>query len=328
MAGDRGQAPGGGDQPPEPRPAGDQPGSDQSGGDGPGDDRARGGQPGGDQTGGDRARGGQPGGDQSGGDQPREAGRGRPEKNRRSGWQDLLLVLAAALVLTLILKIFVVEVFSIPSQSMENTLLPGERVVVNKLVYHFRGVARGDIVVFNGAGSWDPPEPAPGNPVSHLFRDVLTGVGLESDGTIYIKRVIGLPGDHVACCDAQGRVTVNGVPLAEQSYVFPGDRPSLMRFSLTVPPGRLWVMGDNRSDSADSRYHPDAPGHGTIPESAVIGRAFVVVWPLSRIRDLPIPATFGQPALRAAALPIAAAVAPAAVALPVAGIVRARRRRR
>jgi signal peptidase I len=313
MAGERGQAPGGGDQPPEPRPAGDQPGSDQSGGDGPGGDRARG----------DRA-----GGDQAGGDQAREAGRGRPEKTRRSGWQDLLLVLAAALVLTLILKVFVVEVFSIPSQSMENTLLPGERVVVNKLVYHFRDVARGDIVVFNGAGSWDPPEPAPGNPVSHLFRDVLTGVGLESDGTIYIKRVIGLPGDHVACCDAQGRVTVNGVPLAEQSYVFPGAQPSLLRFSLTVPPGRLWVMGDNRSDSADSRYHPDAPGHGTIPESAVIGRAFVVVWPLSRIRDLPIPATFGQPALRAAALPMAAAAAPAAVALPLAGIVRARRRRR
>ena len=117
----------------------------------------------------------------------------------------------------------------------------------------------------------------------------------------YIKRVIGIPGDHVACCDAQGRITVNGVPLNEKSYLYPGNPPSTIRFNITVPPGRLWVMGDHRSVSYDSRGHQQDPGNGTIPEDKVVGRAFVIVAPISRWRVLPIPATFQQPQLARAA---------------------------
>jgi signal peptidase I len=127
--------------------------------------------------------------------------------------------------------------------------------------------------------------------------------GFGHPGDILIKRVIGLPGDKVACCDAQGRVTVNGIPLTEQSYLYPGDAPSEIRFNIVVPPGRLWVMGDHRLISDDSRDHLGEPGGGTVPENAVIGRAFVIIWPISRWRILPIPATFEKPGLSAAAAP-------------------------
>ncbi|MFI5083864.1 MAG: signal peptidase I, partial [Streptosporangiales bacterium] len=125
--------------------------------------------------------------------------------------------------------------------------------------------------------------------------------GFGHPGDILIKRVIGLPGDRVACCDAQGQVTVNSVPLTEQSYLYPGDAPSEIRFNIVVPPGRLWVMGDHRLISDDARNHLGQPGGGTIPENAVIGRAFVIIWPISRWRILPIPATFEQPELSSAA---------------------------
>jgi signal peptidase I len=227
-------------------------------------------------------------------------GEGKP-KRKRPFWRDLLVILVSAVVLTILLKTFVAQVFSIPSGSMENTLLPGDRIVVSKVVYDFRPVARGDIVVFSGAGSWDPPVPAPGNPLVRAWDWATSLVGIAGPGTDYVKRVIGLPGDHVACCNAAGQVTVNGVPLTESSYVYPGDPPSSVRFSITVPAGRLWVMGDNRGDSDDSRYRADSPGGGSIPEGAVVGRAFLVVWPLSRVSDLPIPNTFEQPRLSAAA---------------------------
>jgi len=208
-------------------------------------------------------------------------------------------------------KAFLVQVYRIPSASMENTLAVGDRVLVNKFIYDFRGIARGDIVVFSGQNSWGPDAPPPSsNPVVRIWDDVLTGVGLQSSQTYYVKRVIGLPGDHVACCDAQGRVTVNGVALNEQSYLYPGASPSQLRFNVVVPPGRLWVMGDNRTYSDDSRLHQDDPGNGTIPESAVIGRAFVIIWPVSRWRFLPIPATFSQPALSALAGSVAAGTGP------------------
>jgi signal peptidase I len=238
----------------------------------------------------------------------------RPQvRKKRPFWRELAVLIVAALILTVLLKAFVIEVFSIPSASMENTLMIGDRVLVNRLIYHFRGVARGDIVVFNGNGSWGPDvAPPSGNVVARLYDDTLDDLGLRSDGTDYIKRVIGLPGDHVVCCNAQGRITVNGVPLNEQSYIHPGDPPSQIPFNIIVPPGRLWVMGDNRSDSADSRYHPEDPGHGTIPESAVVGRAFLILWPPSRFGDLPIPSTFAQAALHASA--------DAVNALPVTGM--------
>lgn len=236
----------------------------------------------------------------------------------------------AALVLTILLKAFVVQVFSIPSGSMENTLLPGDRILVNKLVYRLRPIERGDIVVFSGTGSWDPTPAPPSNPFIRLADDARNLVGISGPGTDYVKRVIGVPGDHVACCNAQGKVTVNGVPLDESAYIYPGAAPSQIPFNITVPPGRLWVMGDNRADSDDSRYRTSDPGGGTIPESAVVGRAFLIIWPLSRFTDLPIPNTFKQAGLSTAA---AVATAPPAavgggVAALAAGTLVWRRRRR
>jgi signal peptidase I len=236
----------------------------------------------------------------------------------------------AALVLTILLKAFVVQVFSIPSGSMENTLLPGDRILVNKMVYRFRSIEPGDIVVFSGSGSWDPVTPAPSNPIVRFFDDAKSLVGIAGPGTDYVKRVIGVPGDHVVCCNAAGQVTVNGVALSEKSYLYPGAAPSQIRFNVTVPAGRLWVMGDNRADSDDSRYRESDPGMGTIPESAVVGRAFLVIWPLSRITDLPIPNTFQQAGLHTAAA--IATAPPAAVgggaATLAAGALAWRRRRR
>jgi signal peptidase I len=253
---------------------------------------------------------------------------GRGAQRKRPFWRDFIVIVLAALALTTLLKVFVVQVFSIPSGSMENTLLPGDRVLVNKLVYRFRGIARGDIVVFSGQGSWGPEAPPPaGNPLVRFWDDVRDLIGISAPGTDYIKRVIGLPGDHVVCCDAQGRITVNGVPLTEQSYIYPGQGTAQITFSVIVPPGRLWVMGDNRGDSDDSRFRMDDPGQGTVPESAVVGRASVIIWPLSRITDLPIPSTFQQTALHAAAATASPAVVGGASAALAGGVLAWRRRR-
>jgi signal peptidase I len=229
-------------------------------------------------------------------DEPRPGRRRR--RKQRSFWRELPILVAIALLLAVIIKTFAIQAFYIPSGSMENTLEINDRVLVNKIVYHIRDIHRGDIVVFNGDGSWDPGTiPVNGNIFQQFGDGFASMFGFGHPGDILIKRVIGIPGDRVACCDAQGRVTVNGVPLTEQSYLFPDAAPSASKFNIVVPPGRLWVMGDNRFFSDDSREHQGDPGGGTVPESAVIGRAFVIIWPLSRWRILPIPATFEQPAL-------------------------------
>ena len=232
--------------------------------------------------------------------------RGRTGK-RRSFWRELPILIAIALLLAVVIKTYFIQAFWIPSGSMENTLLINDRVLVNKVIYHIRGIHRGDIVVFNGDGSWDPGTiPTNGNIFQQFANGFSSMFGFGNSGDILIKRVIGLPGDRVACCDADGRVTVNDVPLNEQSYLYPGSAPSAERFNITVPSGRLWVMGDNRFSSDDSRDHQGDPGGGTIPESAVIGRAFIIIWPPSRWSILPIPATFEQPQLNAAASTAAA----------------------
>src|SRR5690348_6459992 len=235
-------------------------------------------------------------------------------------WQELPLLLIVAFCLAVLIRTFLFQAFFIPSGSMENTLMIGDRVLVNKVVYETRQPARGDVVVFRGTDKWNPEtEIAPQNTtmIGRLGRTIGDLVGIsQPNEKDFIKRVIGLPGDTVACCDAQGRVTVNGVPLTEQSYLYPGDAPSEIRFNVVVPPGRLWVMGDHRLISDDSRNHLGQPGGGTIPENAVIGRAFVIIWPISRWRILPIPATFEQPKLNSAAAssapPAARETAPAA----------------
>jgi signal peptidase I len=247
-------------------------------------------------------------------DQRSRRGRGR---RRRSLWRELPVLIAIALVLALVIKSFVVQAFWIPSGSMENTLEVNDRVLINKLVYHLRPIHRGDIIVFDGTGSWNFGPPADSNIFSKAVSELEGIVGISHDSAIYIKRVIGLPGDHVACCDRGGRVTVNGVPLSEGSYLFPGNQPSAQKFAVTVPPGRLWVMGDHRDVSYDSRGHQGDPGGGTIPESGVLGRAFVIIWPLSRAGFLNIPATFEQPQLNASAA-AGTLVRPASSPLPLA----------
>src|SRR5690348_4374226 len=240
----------------------------------------------------------------------------RRARRKRSFWREFPILVVVALLLAVVIKTYAIQAFFIPSGSMENTLEINDRVLVNKIVYDVRGIHRGDIVVFNGDGSWDPgTAPTDTNFVVKFGQGFASMFGFGRPGDILIKRVIGLPGDKVACCDAQGRVTVNGVPLTEQSYLYPGDAPSEIRFNIVVPPGRLWVMGDHRLISDDSRNHLGEPGGGTVPENAVIGRAFVIIWPISRWRILPIPATFEKPGLSAAAAPSAPPAARDASAL-------------
>ncbi len=261
------------------------------------------------------------------------------KKGKKSGgsfWRELPILIIVALGLAMLIKAFLVQAFFIPSGSMEKTLhgcdgCSGDRVLVNKLVYRFGDVHRGQIVVFNGVDSWTPEVSTtqPSNLAQRVIRDIGSAIGIAPPGEEdFIKRVIGIPGDTVACCDAQGRVTVNGVALNEP-YVYQDDHA---RFGpVTVGKGRLWVMGDHRGFSADSRAHIGDPGGGTIPESHVIGRAFVRVWPPSRIGTLPVPKTFSQPALnRAAGLvePVAPVALGALGTVPIAAIRRRRRRPR
>jgi signal peptidase I len=176
-------------------------------------------------------------------------------------------------------------------------------VLVNKLIYRIRDIHRGEIVVFKGPKSWqDQPEfvsHTPTNPIGRFFHDIGSAIGVAAPSSKdFIKRVIGVGGDHVVCCGKDGRITVNGVPLNEL-YIYPGAKPSNQTFDVVVPKGRLWVMGDNRDGSADSRYHL-GDHDGTVPASDVIGRAFVVVWPPSDWKTLPVPSTFHQKGLAAA----------------------------
>jgi signal peptidase I len=244
-----------------------------------------------------------------------------PTKKRMSWLTEIVVLVVVALVIALTVKTYIVQPFKIPSASMEDTLLINDKVLVNKLVGHISQIHHGDIVVFNGAGNWDPPVRRSDNPLDRIYRNVLGLFGNDSGQVDYIKRVIGLPGDRVRCCTAAGLMTVNGVALHEKSYLYPGSAPSSIRFSIVVPPGRLWVMGDNRGDSSDSRLHDCAirgsgcdawDRDGTVPESSVIGRAFMVAWPLSKVRMLWVPTTFSP--VPAGAVPLGAGVL---VALPL-----------
>lgn len=214
-----------------------------------------------------------------------------------AGLRELLVVVVMALALSFVIKTWVIQAFYIPSGSMEDTLVLNDRVIVNKLVPKAMDLQRGDVVVFTDPDHWlsgtvEPPR----GPVMQKVHDALSFVGLlpsESDDHL-IKRVIGLPGDHVACCDAKGRVTVNGSPI-DESYIKPGDVPSAIPFEVTVPAGKVWVMGDHRSDSEDSRFHNDDGASGAVPIEKITGRAIAIVWPLDRIGWLPnFSATFAN----------------------------------
>ena len=237
-------------------------------------------------------------------------------------WREIPILLGIALVLALGIKTFVVQAFYIPSPSMETTIMPGDRVLVNKFSPWFGATPqRGQIVVFQDPGGWLTGTEVTGassNPIVRGIKDTFTFVGLLPGQQDLIKRVIGLPGDVVKCCDAQGRITVNGVALNESDYIYPGAAPSEQSFDVTVPAGHIWVMGDNRGDSADSRYHMNNGSDGTVPISDVVGHAFVLIWPPNRVGGLGVPATFQQQGLTAiAALPVQPATAALVGALPV-----------
>ena len=214
--------------------------------------------------------------------------------------RELPGIVITALVISVLIKTFLVQAFYIPSGSMENTLLVDDRVLVNKLADKPDEIHRGDIVVFRDPGGWltGPAATESRGGLLGLVRDALVFVGLapaagEED---LIKRVIGVGGDTVVCCDDNGRITVNDKPLQEP-YLFPEDDPSGETFSVTVPDGQLWVMGDHRAVSEDSRAHQGQPGKGFVPVDDVIGRAFTIVWPLGRAELLRRPPTFDQPGL-------------------------------
>lgn len=231
----------------------------------------------------------------------REARRAERRKRRQNNGlllllREIVLVLVVALGLSLLIKTFLIQAFFIPSPSMENTLTRGDRVVVSKLTPGPFDLRRGDVVVFEDPGGWLTPTPALSRgQVRDRIDAVLTFVGLLPSDTDehLVKRLIGLPGDRVVCCDAQQRVTVNGVAL-DEPYLYPGDQPSRDPFAVTVPAGRLWVMGDHRSASADSRAHASID-NGMVPIADVAGRAFLVVWPADRFTLLRNPvSTFAE----------------------------------
>ncbi len=200
----------------------------------------------------------------------------KPKKGN-SFWRELPILLGVAILVAVLVRAFVLQTFYIPSPSMEHTLEIYDRVLVNKLIYHFRSPKRGEIVVFKAPTQWT------GNP----------------EGEDFIKRVIAVGGDRVVCCDDQNRLLINGQPL-DEPYVYSEnglrDPVADTEFDITVPPGRLWVMGDHRSASGDSLEHWQQSQQNievaTIPEDAVVGRAFTIFWPFSRATWLSVPDSY------------------------------------
>jgi signal peptidase I len=210
--------------------------------------------------------------------------------------RELVLIVGVALVLSVLVRTLVAQAFFVPSSSMENTLLVQDRIIASKLTTRIGGVHRGEIVVFTDPGGWLPPT-APATGAAGWLRSTLMWVGLlpSDTGEDLVKRVIGVGGDHIVCCDKNDRIVLNGVPLVE-SYVKPGDGTAQVRFDVIVPQDRIFVMGDNRGDSSDSRFHLDV-AHGTVPLDNVVGRVVAVIWPASRWSGEPVPLIFENPKL-------------------------------
>lgn len=209
---------------------------------------------------------------------------------------EIAIVVVLSLALSALIKTFLVQAFFIPSGSMENTLQNGDRILVNKLAPRFDDLHRGDVVVFEDPDGWLQPDEIPQRQgVAKVVHDVFVGLGVlpsEQAGDL-VKRIIGVPGDHVVCCDEQGRITVNGKALSEP-YLYPGNQPSERPFDVTVPAGALWVMGDHREVSQDSRAHRGDAHDGMVPVADVVGRVFVVIWPFDRFQRVERPAVFSE----------------------------------
>jgi len=204
--------------------------------------------------------------------------------------RDIAIIFLAALLVSFLVKTFLIRSFYIPSGSMQNTLQINDRIIVNELVPSVVPLKHGDVIVFKDPGGWltadDAHVPEPVTPAGAVVNWLKNTVGLggTDENDHLVKRVIGLPGDHVTCCNALGQLSVNGVPL-EEPYIFVGDGDKVaseQTFDVTVPKNDVWVMGDHRNESADSRFHLDSPTKGFVPYSDVVGRAVVISWPLSR----------------------------------------------
>jgi signal peptidase I len=202
-------------------------------------------------------------------------------KTPRSLRRHIALLVLLALLGTLVVRTFVLQSFVIPTESMDPTLAVNDRILVSRLSYRFGEVRRGDVIVFDGQDSFISAA-APESTLAKLGVFLGGLLGFSPREQDYTKRVIGLPGDRVVCCTASGRVSINGRELSEP-YVPQGVAPSEQRFDIIVPPGRLWVMGDNRANSADSRAHIGDPGGGTVPQERVIGRVIGRFWPVGRL---------------------------------------------
>ncbi|WP_224352781.1 signal peptidase I [Streptomyces olivaceus] len=279
-----------------------------------------------------RVTGGQNGGTQHEGVGGTPPATPAPAKKQRSFWKELPILIGIALVLALLIKTFLVQAFSIPSSSMENTLQIGDRVLVDKLTPWFGSEPdRGEVVVFHDPDDWLAGEPTPD---PNALQTVLSWIGLmpSADEKDLIKRVIGVGGDTVEC-NKTGPLKVNGKALNEP-YVYAGNTPCSEdeqggQFKVTVPEGKIWVMGDHRQNSRDSRYNQSDKNGGMVPVDEVVGRAIVVAWPMNRWGTLPVPETFDQDGLQARASAAALSVAPQSLAVVgVVPVVWWRRRRR
>ena len=205
--------------------------------------------------------------------------------------REIQILIVVSLFISIIIKAFLIQAFYIPSGSMQTTLEINDRVIVNKFGNFFTDVKRGDVVVFRDPGGWLPPafQEKRSAPLQAL-RNGLVFVGLAPDPAKQhlIKRVIGVGGDRIVCCDASGALVINGKPVKEK-YLYKGNAPSEMKFDVTVPKGSLWAMGDHRAASEDSRYHQEDPNKGMVPLNKVVGRAFLVIWPVQHFGLLPRP---------------------------------------
>jgi signal peptidase I len=207
---------------------------------------------------------------------------------RKLGWRFAFLALALALLISGVVRSVWLDVYYIPSASMEPLFGSGDRILVSRTDFQAEPVRRGDVVVFDGRGTFAPLNSGNG-PLQDAAAAAGHWLGITGSDTTYIKRVIGLPGDHVVCCDDRQRLTVNGQAL-EEPYLYDGDAASKLKFNVIVPSGRLWLLGDHRSMSADSRSLLGAPGGGMVPLDRVIGRPVQIIWPLDRFAAVPRPA--------------------------------------
>ena len=199
--------------------------------------------------------------------------------------RELPVIVVSALIVSILVKTFLLHFFYIPSGSMENTLQVGDRIAVNKFGALFSEIKRGEVVVFGDPDIWlgQVSEATDPKPIA-MIKSGLIAVGVLPDPAkqYLIKRVIGVGGDNVTCCDSDGKVLVNGVAITEP-YIYAGDKPSETKFNVDVPAGFIWVMGDHRSASTDSRYQPDSANNGLVPLSKVVGRAMFIIWPIGNI---------------------------------------------